>query len=362
MQKKSNKQFMVLSIIGIVIMVCCHFSGELYKYVKAFPFIAIFIFISGYFYKEENERNIGIYIWHKFKKLMIPFYILNLLYGIIATILRNADIINYGENITLYNFFIQPFINNSQYILNFPSWFLPTLFLTNISYAIIHKYSKKKEYFLLIILVVAQIITVKFSDLAKNQTIIVCFFKVIFFLPFMQIGFMYKNTWQKLDEKIPTIPYLIILWAINFVAYKKYGNIIYDMHDFSGFINYLPFLPIITSVSSILFFTRISKVLSKYIGDNKIVNYVGNHTFAILCHHVFALFLFDWLLYAINPPYFDIEHFKRGWMYIYEIPGWIIQLHFAYLFLGISIPLVFQIVYDKIKNFLTKSAKFSIIE
>ena len=140
MQKKTNKQFMILSVIGIVIMVCCHFSGEIYKYLKPFPFIAIFIFISGYFYKEEKETNIGKYIWAKFKKLMIPFYIINLVYGIVATILRNSSIINYGEPLSLYNFFVQPFINNSQYIFNFPTWFVPTLFLTNVSYIIIHKY------------------------------------------------------------------------------------------------------------------------------------------------------------------------------------------------------------------------------
>ena len=361
MKSKSNKQFMILSVIGIIIMVTCHLAGEYFKYFKAFPFIAIVIFISGYFYKEENEKSIVKYIWYKFKKLMIPFFIINLIYGIIVNILKNIGIINYGSPITAYTLFIQPFINNSQFVFNFPAWFVPTLFLVNVSYILMHKLSRKiklNDYILLIIFIILHLITVHFKYICQSQSLIVALFKVLFFLPFYHIGYLYKEKWQTYDEKIPDIPYILILFAINFIFYKIYGNLIYDMHDFADFDTNIVILPLITSVISILFFTRIAKILSKWIGDNKFINYLSNHTSAIMTHHLFIIFLLNLVLYSINlnvsVPYFNEEIFKRGWICVYEVPEWVMLQQAFYVAIGITGPLLLQYFYDKVKELITK--------
>ena len=54
MQKKTNEQFMILSFIGIIIVVICHLARDIYKYLEFLPYIAIFVFVSGYFYKENS--------------------------------------------------------------------------------------------------------------------------------------------------------------------------------------------------------------------------------------------------------------------------------------------------------------------
>ena len=356
MKTKTNKQFMMLSVIGIIIMITCHLAGEYYKYIKFFPFIIIFIFISGYFYNEKHEENIKQYIWKKFKKLMIPFFIINLIYGIINYILRKNGIINYGSDITLYTLFIQPFINNSQFVFNFPAWFVPTLFLVNCSYIIIHKISKKSRilnnYVLLVIFIILQMITVYFRNVAQNQTLIVAVFKVVFFLPFFHLGVLYKDKWQKYDDKIPTIPYLIVLWAIDFALTKNLGDLIYDMHDFSGFQTNSLILPFITSIISILFYTRIARVLSGFLGDNKFINYISNHTYAIMTHHIFIMFMITSILNVVKAPYFNMERYQNGWIYIYEIPNWNYLLHLIYIIVGITGPLLLQLIYDKIKDMI----------
>ena len=339
-------------------MVACHIARKYFELVNIFPFIIIFVFISGYFYKEQNEENIGKYIIKKFKKLIIPFFILNIVYGIISSLLRKNGIINYGSDITLYTTFVQPIINNSQYIFNFPAWFVPILFIINTIYVIIHKFSGKtkllNDYVLLVIFIILQMITIYFKDLAQQENLIVVVLKVFFFLPFFHIGYLYKNKWQKYDDKIPTAPYLIILVGINYFLTQKCGDLIYDMRNFSNFQTNSLILPLITSIISILFYTRIARVLSKYIGENKLVNYIGNHTYAIMTHHLFIIFLLDYILYIINVPYFDVEHLKQGWMYIYDIPNWSYLIQFIYIIIGIMGPLAFQFIYDKIKEPILK--------
>ncbi len=361
MQKKtkSNKQFMVLSVIAIIIMVTCHVAGDIYKIFSIFPFIAVFIFISGYFYQEKNEEKMKDYIFHKFKKLMIPFFILNLIYGIIVNILKHYDIVHYGSEISLYTMIIQPFINNSQYVFTFPSWFVPSLFIGSICYLVIHKFARKVKFIndeiLLVVFSIIALITMYYSEIAREQSYAMVLFKIAFFLPFFQIGYLYKQKWQKYDDKIPTIPYLIVLIIVNYLLFHLFGSLNYDMHEFSGFEKETVVWAFIVSITSILFYTRIARVISKWIGENKIVNYISNHTFSIMTHHIFILFLFEAILYVlvlngINIVNFDINSFKQGWIYVYQIPNWQIAFQLWYAIIGIVGPLILQFGYDFIKE------------
>ena len=62
-----NLQFKLLSAIGIIIIVsghCYHGGMELaYNWFPPYSYnLALFVFISGYFYKTDYEENIGKYI------------------------------------------------------------------------------------------------------------------------------------------------------------------------------------------------------------------------------------------------------------------------------------------------------------
>lgn len=358
---KSNKQFMILSAIGIILVVICHLAGKIKLTGYIFPytsfFMSLFIFISGYFYNEDKEKNVKETIWKKFKKLMIPFFIINLCYGILGIILRDVGIINYGRPINLYTLFVQPFINNSQYVFNFPSWFVPVLFVTYVVYLFLHKYANKlkiNDYILLVPLLIGNIAAVSMQEFAKIEGLQVLMLKILFFLPFFHIGYLYKKHWQKYEEKIKTVILIPILVIINIVLIAIFKDLNYNMHEFLGFHENAPYLPIITSITGILFWLRISKILVKWLGENKLVNYISNNTFSIMSHHIFAIFIFDIILYFINiktqVPYFNLENFKNGWIYIYEIPGLEVPLHLFYIVLGVGIPILMKYTFDKVKN------------
>lgn len=361
MQKKvkSNKQFMLLSVIGIICVVFCHMPEDALGVIGIFPFISLFVFVSGYFYKEENEENLGKYLYYKLKKLIIPFLIINLVYGIIINLLKYFNIINYGAPITLYTLFVQPFTNNSQFVFNYPAYFVPAMFLTIAIYAIIHKYARKikgfKEEWLFVLFIILHILSLVYRKNVNKLNYSLIFLRPIFFLPFFQFGFIYKSKWQKYDEKIPTIPYLLVLFGINFTLFKVFGSLNYNMHEFSSFKMQGLAIPLITSIVGILFYTRIAKILSKWLGKNKLVNYISNNTFAIMTHHMFILFIISFILYLINChmvqiPSYSIDRFIQGWVYIYEIPNWKILMQFAYVILAILGSLGMQLVYDKIKE------------
>ncbi len=354
MQKKTNEQFMILSVIGILIVVICHLARDIYKYLEFLPYIAIFVFVSGYFYKEKNEEKPLKHIWYKFKKLMIPFLIINLIYGIIVTILKEKGVIYFGQGINLFTLFVEPFINNNQFVFNFPAWFVPTLFLTYLVFFLIHILSRKiiksdakREIIVFIIFIVLQITSTFLQGIIVQNEYFLIILRVMFFIPFLEFGHIYKERLQKYDDKIPTVPYLIILMGFNFIMYKIFGDLNYDMHEFSGFKGIEFLLPTVTSFIGILVYTRIARILSKKLGKNNVVNYISNNTFSIMTHHIFISFIIGLLLYTLGVPYFNVELFKTGWIYVYNIPNMQIVIQIIYIMAGVFGSLFIHWLYEK---------------
>ena len=67
--------------------------------------LALFVFISGYFYKEKHEEHIFKYIWGRTKRLLIPAYLWNIVYGIIAFALTQVGYTIAQGKFDLYNLF-----------------------------------------------------------------------------------------------------------------------------------------------------------------------------------------------------------------------------------------------------------------
>ena len=62
MKQKSNEKMMILSCIGIIIVVLGHTGNAFELASSIFPYysshMALFIFISGYFYDDKYEKNV----------------------------------------------------------------------------------------------------------------------------------------------------------------------------------------------------------------------------------------------------------------------------------------------------------------
>ena len=74
-----------------------------------------------------------------------------------------------------------------------------------------------------------------------------------------------------------------------------------------------------------------------------------------MSHHLFYIFILNFVLYLINVPYFDLPNFQNGWIYRYQILGWEIPLQIGYLLLGVLGPIGMKYLYDKINIKLYKN-------
>ena len=111
MEKKIDPSFRILSALAIILVVAGHADFGVFDIAGLFPYysfhVAVFVFISGYFYKEENETNIFSYIKRKAIHLLLPYYGWNLFYGLLTTIMRTKGF-TIGNPMTFYNFLLEP--------------------------------------------------------------------------------------------------------------------------------------------------------------------------------------------------------------------------------------------------------------
>ena len=70
--------------------------------------------------------------------------------------------------------------------------------------------------------IILNILSLVFQYYIRPLSYSLIFLRVMFFLPFFEFGYLYKNKWQEKDDKVPTMPYLIILFAINYILYKVF--------------------------------------------------------------------------------------------------------------------------------------------
>lgn len=359
MAQKSNKNFMILSALGILFVVDAHAWSPLGLMTNFFPynsfFMPMFCFISGYFFRPEKLSSFGPFILHKAKTLLLPFFIWNILYGILVTILRSAGAITYGAPISFYTIFIQPFLDCNMFQFNFPAWFVPALFLVILIYSLIRKvlFRLWNEILMFIIFALIGTACVHFSRMGYNTNpYFLPLLKAGFLIQFYQLGRLFQTHLEKLYSKLPTLLVLTLPIVINTILIYKTNDQIYfnDIATMAGFLTQFDFLPLLTSITGICFWLKISEMLVPIFGNNRIVNFISNNTWTIMMHHMLFFNLYNLLLAVcvklsiLHIP-FDFSTFHSTAWYRFEP---VAACRVIYVIFGMCGPLIMKYFYDKV--------------
>lgn len=326
---KTNKQFMILSALGILFVVDAHAWSGLGIMTSVFPynsfFMPMFCFISGYFFSPEKIADLPKYLLRKARALLIPFFIWNLIYGILTSVLRYADFITYGSPLSFKTLFIRPFLDCAMFEFTLPSWFVPALFLVIFVYSLLRKFMMRfwNPYIMTFIFIWIGIMCVYFSRHGYNHSYMLIILKTGFFLQFYHIG----NFFQTHIEAHFHHPLFVISATslINVILIYITNDQIYfnDLATMSGFLTNYYWLPLLTSLTGICFWLTISKILVPAIGDHPVITYISENTFTIMMHHVFFFNIYNLLLTilvkssVLHLP-FDIQSFRNTAWYRFE--------------------------------------------
>lgn len=335
---KTNAQFMVLSAIGIIMVVDGHSWSALHLGDAIFPynsfFMAMFIFISGYFYNsQKNMKEPLHYIKKKCKTLFLPYLFWWFIYLVIVFFVRIISSFYFEFEFTPYNCFIGPFVCGEFGGLNAPAYFVPILFYILCIYTVLRKLFNKiwNETIFFLISVVAGVYVVSYSIQIEHafayNSLFMMIMKLLFSMQFFSLGILYKIKVEKIINKLsPELVIVVIILIMSIIKhYIPYVNWTLNRLNFDlnlrnyWTIGYL--MPLVTSMLGIIFWLEISKIISPALENNKICRFISNHTFGIMEHHIPCMALINAILYNIDKikrvPGLDVAQIKKSAWYRY---------------------------------------------
>ena len=373
-RNKSNKKFMVLSAIGIFMVVDHHTFTALNLFGDYIPynsfFMPMFVFISGYFNKVDTSTRFLPYIGKKIRTLLLPFAGLSVFVFImqqLMTAFKGGEMTAYGA--WYISYVLQRIITVGPFAaIAEPTWFVITLFSVLLIYAVLKKFLYKiwNSYVMLVIFCALHLFAVYFAKTALpySSEYLLLPLKVIFFLPFIEMGIIYRDHLEEKHSALPgggKIALLFILLFINMIR-TLYLPIPYDLafdsiDELSGFTSPYIVTPLLSSAVGILFWLTLVDLIGKLVYESRFVNFMSCNTFWIMGLHITFFNILNCILLVINDhiaalPYFDAEYFRESEWYYWELSA---DFKLAYVIIGILGPLALKWIFDRLCALVARS-------
>lgn len=358
-----NLQFKLLSAIGIIIIVAGHcYHGGIslaYEWFPTYSFnLALLVFISGYFYKPKYEEHSIKYIWKRTKRLVIPAYLWNIVYGVFIIFMSNFGY-TIGAEVNPYNLFLMPFVDGEAFIYNLGSWFVYPLFLVCVFNVLFRKLlgliKLDNEWLIMVIYAVIGIVGIQISiDNAATgiKGVSLLLHRAMFFLPCFQLGRLYKAKLEARDN-LNSIAYFAIIFAVQLLLLTFFQNLEYIPSKSSGFANGCV-VPYLTALTGIAFWLRVSKLLTPIIKNWKFIRLIADNTYSIMIHQMLGYMSVKWLFYLVSllTPLcsdFNLQLMQTSIWYYY-LPKGLQQYAILYLAGGIFVPILIKKICDLVSS------------
>lgn len=294
----------ILRGIGIILVVLGHapIDKNVLEYIYNFH-MPLFFFISGYLFNLNQDKKFNNFFSNKFKGL-IKVYFYSYIVSIAIWIMFN--IIQFGDfNIDL-NIVVKEFIlaKRNQIRFNGALWFLPALFVTEVTFYTLKKILKLDVWVLVITIYLSYVGLLKYKTMASVNTLPFTLDAVMWLIFFYNIGYLVKKYLSNFEVKnaykwssvVLGIPSFILLINLN-----KYYSII-DYFYGIGAIKLKFTFVILTQISGILFYYGIALILKKC----SILEYIGRKSvFAFTLHLPLVWPLLDIIFKKINYDQFN---------------------------------------------------------
>lgn len=344
--------FGILSALAIIMVAAGHLGYNILTVGDLFPYysfhVPLFMFISGYFYRQKEQERPLSYIKKKARRLLLPYFFWNLVYGLLASLLRSWGDFTFGEQVTIKTLFLDPFLHGYQYIYNFAAWFVPVLFLIevmNLFMRIVLRAIRLDHEGLILAGTLAVGMAVVW--LAINGHVWGLYKmpgRILFLYPCFQMGQFYRRKLE-VHDRLGNLPYFTIVLGIQILLNLCCNGLAYSCVWCTAFANG-PVIPYVTVVSGVAFWLRVSKILAPVCGQNTAVAYLGRNTYPVMMHHIMVFMAIKMILAGIaaGTGYladFDFTRFYTDIDYCYLVKG-SEAFKMVYLAAGIALPLLLQ--------------------
>ena len=372
-RSKSNKKFMLLSAIGILMVVEQHawagFSlfGDFIPY-NSF-FMPMFVFISGYFNKVDASTSLPKYLWKKVKTLLLPYVGLSLFVFLVQ---QGINWYKLGEAPSVPSWYLgyaldRVITDGSFAAIAGPLWFVVSLFATLVVYALLKKllYKVWNRYVMLGLFCCLHVLVVYLAKTTEPESLTYYLvpLKVLFFLPFIELGILYRDRLEKKHTalsggwKIAILVVMILANMVRMIYLPASYDVAFDsISDLSGFTSPYYITPLVSSLIGILFWLTLADLVGRPVLESRFINYMSCNTFWIMGLHILFFNLLNCVLLAVSEHitpllYFDAEAFRGSEWYYWEIHA---NFKLVYVLVGVLGPLGLKWLWDRARGAAAK--------
>ena len=362
--KSENMTMRALYLIAAILVVDGHTTlADMFDMQSLFRYysfhLMLFAFGSGYFFKDADAAHPVAALGRKAKKLLLPLYAWNIVYGLGAAFLRRFGGFEIGEPITLYNLLIAPLTDGHQFQWNLGSWFVFPLLVCQILYTCVRRAAKlwgDREALTFALCLIPGAICVTLCNNGQQAALPLWLLRSLILLPGYAGGVLYRRCLERYDT-LPTVPYLTALVVIRALLCARYENLAYLLStcDYFGCDAFGVYFG---GAIAIAFFLRVARLLAPYVAKSRFALSISRNTFSIMMHHYMGFFALNSVfvvlhvlgLYARD---FSMYRWRTESNYMYA-PGGRSEWDILYLLAGLVFPLAVAWVMDKAKDTIQK--------
>lgn len=270
---------MILVIIGHMDLTLVGTSVATFIYTFHMP---LFFLVSGYL-SIKMYNNFVVVLKKKARSLLLPytvFFCISLLFGYIVVpfVILKSNVIPEVDFIQIIKSYL---LSGGELtnipIYNFPLWFLPCLFVTELCFYFFKKI--KNDWIFFAVLIVIAAITFPIQTILEGRPPF--HINVVpAALVFMGIGYLFRKYESKI--KINNFGSILIIFISLVLAYKNPGNISYIINPIYFFIS-------ATLITYLLY------IMLKNCTDNNLFVYIGKNSLAIFGIHALVILLYSFL-------------------------------------------------------------------
>ena len=292
---KRNPSFNLLQMLGMLFVICGHYGSNALSWGGLMRYddfhIALFLFISGCFYNEEfhsSAKKLGLFIRKRTKKLMVPYYLWNAVYYVVAIVLyrvADLDLGNIGDS-TWQRFIIEPFRMAKGWGYNVAAWFLPTLFLIQVhhgllSWIICHTRRNRIITCAWYLILSAMGVWLRQNLMTDPGSAQIMLLRVMFLSVWYYLGFLYKTDLEKLDQGVSSALVMSVCLLGKAILIKINGASTFVFYNANYTMPYWDTM--LRCFLSIWFWLRIAQILTPAI-PGKTAEYFATHNFSLMMH------------------------------------------------------------------------------
>lgn len=375
--KHLNYQMCILSVIAICMVVLGHIKNDLTSvgtFFGLFPYysvhLPIFMFISGYFFRDENAgesygKYLGRYVLHKIKTILIPYYVINGIFLLINFALADRGF-TYVRKFSFEEWLLQPWTKFYTITFSSPTWYLIGFFIASIYYVLIRKLIKliiknelASEIVLSVLTLIMGMASVYICNTMRLPETAQVYLRSVVMLFFIQLGRLYKRYLENLDT-CPDVIYFAAVFAIQILLIVMLGNNslnpqLYEMTGFDKFgCNML-----IAGITGTALWLRISRLLAKIPIRSRLVIFIGSNTKYIMAFHIVGFFLVNCKFMhmherGIAPDFIGSFSPERFHTYLYYFCVDNVRMVIIYFIAGMAVSLVLAWIIALAKKYLKK--------